>query len=71
MSRPTAQTASTPFMQSARDDELLDLRDHLVHFEVGRVDLDRVLGGPHVDRVLLVAHSQVGRERVGADARAF
>ena len=54
-------------MSSLSGDELLDPRDDLVDLELGRVDLDRVLGGPHVDRVLLVAQPQVGRERVGAD----
>ena len=56
-------------MPELREDDLLDPGDDLVDGEVGRVDLDRVLGRPHVDRVPLVAEAQVGGERVGADPR--
>ena len=52
-----------------REDDLLDPGNDLVDGEVGRVDLDRVLGRAHVDRVLLVAEPEVGGERVGADPR--
>ena len=68
MNRPTVQTESAlAHAVLLGDDDLLDPRDDLVDREVGRVDLDRVLGGPHVDGVLLVAEPQVGRERIGAD----
>ena len=52
-------------------DELLDERHDAVHVELGRVDVDRVLGGLHARGVALVAQPEIGRERVGADVGAL
>src|SRR6185436_8527637 len=73
VTRPTDHTASTRFTPPPSRrlpgmDELFDPSDDLVHVERRRVDLDRVLGRSHVDRVLLVAQAKVGRECVRADS---
>ena len=67
VTRPTPHGVDDRHIDHALSDEPLDALDDVVDGEIGGVDLHRVGGGAHVDRVALVAHAQVGRERIGAE----
>src|SRR5207247_8430405 len=67
--RPILQTTSVPVIGAVAlrgqplAHELLDLRDDVVDLEVGRVDLDSVLGGSHADGIALEIGRAACRER--------
>src|SRR5438093_8387310 len=74
--KPTTATfpsspASIPSGVLASPDESLDAGDDVLHLEARRVDLDRIGCGLHAGGIALVADTEVGRERVGADVGPF
>src|SRR5215218_6576558 len=64
-----ASASATASGRLAGADQLFDLADHVLHVELGGVDLNRVLRGLHARRIALVAQAQVGCERVRTDLR--